>query len=292
MSVMMKPLLPSVATALIVEDNRDDAVIMERALQTFGIKQRSTVDSAEDALAFLADQTCDVALIDHRLPGMNGLQLLERMRDLSPETLKIMVSGCRDERVAASAVKLGAVDYIAKDDFLTGGIIRSLQTALRERIAAREDGLRKALSPGGGRIQVACAEAGWLLDSLSAASQFPGQQPFGPRVAEYGTEGWGDALEYLSGYMRGRLVHDPNLVIEEEEAREQELIRLFVKRGSSPREVVMIYEAVLRSLLCEVAGSGEEPPLNPTVLLVRILARLLDDYQRQLSVMVGSEKAA
>ena len=284
---MLKPLLPTAVTALIVEDSRNDAAIIERALQTFGIRKRSVVDSAEDALAILADQTCDVAFIDYRLPGMNGLQLLERMRDLSPETLIIMVSGSRDERVAATAVKLGAADYIAKDDFLAGGIIRSLQIALRERKASREDGLEKALSSGGNRIQAACSEAEWLVESFSSSSEPYGHRPSGSG-AEYGAEGWDDALDSFSRYLRGRLVHIPDLRTEEEER----LVRMFVKRGSSPREVIMVYEAVLRSLLCEPAGSGEEPPLNPTVLLARILARLVDEYQRQLSVMAGGEKAA
>ena len=284
---MVEPFHPKHITTLIVEDSQDDAALIERALQTFGIKKRSIVDSAEDALAFLANQTCDVALVDYRLPGMNGLQLLERIRDLSPETLIIMVSGCRDERVAASAMKLGAADYMAKDDFITGGIIRSLQIALRERMASREDGLGKALSSGGDRTQAACSEAEWLLESFSSPSELCGHRPSGP-VAEYGAEGWDDALDSFSRYLRGRLVHIPDLLTEEEEG----LVRMFVKRGSSPREVVMVYEAVLRSLLCQPTGAGEEPPLNPTVLLARILARLVDEYQRQLSVMRGGQREA
>ena len=67
---------------------------------------------------------------------------------------------------------------------------------------------------------------------------------------------------------------------------------MFVKRGSSPREVMMVYRAVLRSLLCEPTGAGEEPPLNPTVPLARILARLVDEYQRRLSAMEYKEEAA
>ncbi|MCJ7811397.1 MAG: hypothetical protein MUP62_04305, partial [Dehalococcoidia bacterium] len=215
------------------------------------------------------------------------LQLLERIRDLSPETLVIMVSGSRDERVAASAMKLGAADYVAKDDFLTGGIIRSLQFALKERMASREDGLRMALSSGGDRTQAACSEAQWLLESFSSPSEPYGRRPSEP-VAEYGAEGWDDALDSLSRYLRGRLVHIPDLLTEEEEA----LVRMFVKRGSSPREIVVVYEAVLRSLLCEPTGAGEEPPLNPTVLLARILARLVDEYQRRLSAMAEGEKTA
>jgi hypothetical protein len=54
---------------------------------------------------------------------------------------------------------------------------------------------------------------------------------------------------------------------------------------------MMVYEAVLRSLLCEPTGAGKESPLNPTVLLARILARLVDEYQRQLTAMEDKEEA-
>jgi CheY-like chemotaxis protein len=282
-----RPLYPRDNTVLIVEDSRDDAVIMARALQTFGVKKWSTVQTAEDALAFLKRHPCDVALVDYRLPGMNGLQLLERIRESWPDILPIVVTGERDERVAVAAMKLGAADYIVKDDILMGGIIRSLQIALRERMASREDGLRKALSSGGDRTQAACSEAEWLLESFSSPSEPYGHRPSGP-VAEYGAEGWDDALDSFSRYLRGCLVHIPDLLTEEEEG----LVRMFVKRGSSPREVMMVYGAVLRSLLCEPTGAGKESPLNPTVLLARILARLVDEYQRQLSVMAEGEKAA
>ena len=67
---------------------------------------------------------------------------------------------------------------------------------------------------------------------------------------------------------------------------------MFVKRGSSPQEVMMVYRAVLRSLLREPTGAGEEPPLNPTALLARILARLVDEYQRRLFAIEGKEEAA
>jgi hypothetical protein len=144
-----------------------------------------------------------------------------------------------------------------------------------------------ALSCGENRIQMASEEAEWLLESFSSPSEPYGHRPSAP-LAEYGAEGWDDALDSFSRYLRGCLVHIPDLLTEEEEG----LVRMFVKRGSSPREVMMVHRAVLRSLLCEPTGAGEEPPLNPTVLLARILARLVDEYQRRLSAIEYKEEAA
>jgi CheY-like chemotaxis protein len=305
---MVKPLHPKDLTALIVEDSHNDATITARALNTFGIKKCHTVGTAEDALEFLAHHTCDVALIDYRLPGMDGLQLLERIRESYPEILAILVTGVRDEHVAVSAMKLGAVDYVAKDDLLTGDLVRSLQTALRERMASREEERRSVILSGADRIQVASEEARWLVDLASEASHdltarrfrekwsdvlasdSPPRDsvPSGSVALDYGEEQWPDVLDAFLQYMSESFRAFPAPASKEEDL----LVGRFVSRGSSPREVMMVYRAALRSLLSDPASTGAEPPLNPTVLLARILARLVDECQRQSSVIAAGEDTA
>ena len=149
---MMQSLNPKDAKVLIVEDNRDDIIIASRALKAFGIKHIFSAQTGEEALAYLTQHKCDVALVDHRLPGMSGLRLLEQIRAARPETRVIVVTGARDERVAAAAIKLGASDYVSKDEFLTSGIINSLQAALREEIAEQEEQRRLSLWSGTDRL--------------------------------------------------------------------------------------------------------------------------------------------
>ena len=296
---MVKPFYAEDLTALIVEDSPNDATIMARALLAFGIEKGHTVETAEDALAFLAEHTCDVALIDYGLPGRNGLRLLERIRELYPEIVAIIVTGAKDEHVAVSAMKLGAADYVAKDELLTGGVIRSLQTALKEQMASRDEERRAVTSSSADKIQEASEEARWLLELASETSHDPmlehlheepadilasdsplrGRLPSDSVGPDYGEEGWSDVLDAFLRYMGESFRVFPAFASKEEDL----LFGKFVVRGSSPREVTMIYRAALRSLRPEEGSPSVEAPFNPTVLLARIQARLLDEYQRRLS---------
>ena len=70
--------------------------------------------AAEDALAAMADNPADLALLDIGLPGMNGVQALATIKDRYPETLVIMITAYEDTDTVIAAMKAGAHDYIVK----------------------------------------------------------------------------------------------------------------------------------------------------------------------------------
>jgi len=72
------------------------------------------VFNGNDALAELATRDFDVALVDIRLPGMSGIELLEQMQSNYPYIVAIMITGVNSVDAAVETIKLGASDYIVK----------------------------------------------------------------------------------------------------------------------------------------------------------------------------------
>jgi DNA-binding NtrC family response regulator len=70
--------------------------------------------TAEQALAFLRDQTYDVVMTDISMPGLSGLELLGILRQEQPDTPVIIISGIGDRTHAEGLKRLGAFDQILK----------------------------------------------------------------------------------------------------------------------------------------------------------------------------------
>lgn len=73
-----------------------------------------TAASGEGALKHVADQKIDLVYLDIRMPGLDGLETLKRIKELNPDIDVIMVTAVNDTQKASEAVKLGARDYLIK----------------------------------------------------------------------------------------------------------------------------------------------------------------------------------
>ena len=74
----------------------------------------TTKESGEDALSVFSEQVFDIAIIDIDLPGVNGLTLLQKIKDLSSDTEVIIMTGQTSLDSAVSALRSGAYDYLSK----------------------------------------------------------------------------------------------------------------------------------------------------------------------------------
>ena len=113
---------------LVVEDDR----MVRRALvEWLGIAGHTTseAENASAALGMLEAEQPDLVLSDVRMPGLSGLELLERLQALDPDLPVVLITGHGDVPLAVSAMRLGAHDFITKPydpDHLAAIIARAL----------------------------------------------------------------------------------------------------------------------------------------------------------------------
>ena len=98
---------------LLVDDDRSLRRVLEFKLQKQGFSV-TAVSDAQEALRELEAGEFSLLLSDIRMPGMDGLELLERARTLRPELKVILITAHATVSQAVSAVKLGAFDYVTK----------------------------------------------------------------------------------------------------------------------------------------------------------------------------------
>jgi CheY-like chemotaxis protein/glycine cleavage system H lipoate-binding protein len=98
---------------LVVDDEEIVLGAVRKALRKTDL-HLDTAQSAEEALNLLADKAFDVVITDMMMPGMDGLELMRRMRNRGNEALTIMLTGYPSVQTALKAKKLGAFDYVTK----------------------------------------------------------------------------------------------------------------------------------------------------------------------------------
>ena len=98
--------------------------------------------SGEEALAKLADRVFDLTLLDLLMPGMDGIEVLRRLKRIDPEAMVIIITAYASVESAIAAMKLGAFDYIQKP-FKHDDLLMTVGRALEHRRLRNENTLLK-----------------------------------------------------------------------------------------------------------------------------------------------------
>ena len=107
------PALPAERSLLIVEDDKSFLQRLARAMEGRGFVV-TTAESVADGLLQVEKAAPAFAVVDMRLGDGNGLDVISAMKRRRPEARAIILTGYGNIATAVNAVKLGAVDYLAK----------------------------------------------------------------------------------------------------------------------------------------------------------------------------------
>ena len=176
----------AVRKALVVDDEPTVRETVAAFLSVHGF-QVVTAVSGEQALEVFAAEAPDVVIVDLKMPGLNGMEVLRRIKATAPEVPVILVSGYGEIRLAVEAMRLGAFDFMAKPfqaEDLIGTVSRACERAellgeveaLRRRV---EGGIALTDLMGRGPRSRSPTTSSWKRVSVQQ-SRAPG--PAGPHV--------------------------------------------------------------------------------------------------------------
>jgi DNA-binding NtrC family response regulator len=97
-----------------------------------------TAENASDALTRLAEQSWDVALVDIKMRGTDGIELQRRMHEIAPQLITIIMTGYASVETAVQAMKNGAYDYLTKP-LDPDEVAHKVKKALAERSTQQEN---------------------------------------------------------------------------------------------------------------------------------------------------------
>lgn len=119
----------------------DDLALLEALPEALRLRMGGvmveTADSAAAALDRIAEREYDAIVTDIKMPGMDGLELLDEIRTRRPDTPTLIITGHGDNELVVHALRGGARDFIQKPidrDYFVAALYR----AIREHVASRQ----------------------------------------------------------------------------------------------------------------------------------------------------------
>jgi two-component system, NtrC family, nitrogen regulation response regulator NtrX len=138
------------ASILIIDDERSICEALSGILLDEGFHPLAAA-SGEEGLTLLARQEVDLILLDIWMPGIDGLEVLKRIKQEGNEVPVIMISGHGTIETAVQTTRMGAFDFIEKP-LSYDKVVLAVRHGLRLARLERENRLLRAVAPGGASI--------------------------------------------------------------------------------------------------------------------------------------------
>jgi len=136
--------MPVAANILIIDDDESMRLGCVQTLNQEGLRARAASNGA-GGLQLAREESFDIAIVDLRMPGLNGMQVLEKLKEENPSIAVIVITGYATIESAVEAIRQGAFDYLPKPfspELLVTVVKRTLD---RRQLALENMCLRMAL---------------------------------------------------------------------------------------------------------------------------------------------------
>jgi DNA-binding NtrC family response regulator len=150
---------------LVVDDELAQRTVISGFLEKQGFDV-TLAENGEKALELFRQDSFDLVLTDQKMPNMSGLDLLNAIQAINPETAVVLMTAYGSIAAAVASIKGGAIDYLTKPLNLDELLFRIRQVGERRRLFVENRELREMLQ-GRHRIEGIIGESGQMLEVLS-----------------------------------------------------------------------------------------------------------------------------
>jgi DNA-binding NtrC family response regulator len=116
---------------LIVDDDRDISMLLSALMKQEGLTNKVALDG-ETALRMVPVERPDMLLVDVKMPGIDGMEVLKRVKETDPHLPVVLITAFAEIPASVAAMRAGAFDYLAKP-FDHPEVVRVVRAALAER---------------------------------------------------------------------------------------------------------------------------------------------------------------
>jgi len=167
-------------SVLIIDDEEHVRQMMRLALETSGYGVGEAKDGSEGLDLYGDGSAWNAVVLDQRMPGMDGLETLQKLRGADPSARIIMATAYASIELAVDAMKLGATDFVRKP--MTPEALRNaVAAAIAKKIVpavARDSAVAMPEPPSPGTVKTITLNGFSILDEADEKSKVPNERRF------------------------------------------------------------------------------------------------------------------